>query len=65
LTSRLASLARRKARNLGLLLVYALIVFLLASVMLFTHALRQAATPGSRRRAGSRSCSAWSPAATT
>jgi len=39
----LASLARRKAKNLGLLLVYALIVFLLASVMLFTHALRQAA----------------------
>jgi ABC-type lipoprotein release transport system permease subunit len=40
----LSSLARRKAKNLGLLLVYALIVFLLASVMLFTHALRQAAT---------------------
>ncbi|EXI67662.1 MAG: lipoprotein releasing system, transmembrane protein, LolC/E family [Candidatus Accumulibacter adjunctus] len=39
----LASLARRKAKNLGLLLVYSLIVFLLASVMLFTHALRQAA----------------------
>ena len=39
----LSSLARRKARNLGLLLVYTLIVFLLASVMLFTHALRQAA----------------------
>ncbi|EXI73891.1 MAG TPA: FtsX-like permease family protein [Candidatus Accumulibacter phosphatis] len=39
----LASLARRKAKNLGLLLVYALIVFLLASVMLLTHALRQAA----------------------
>jgi ABC-type lipoprotein release transport system permease subunit len=39
----LSSLARRKAKNLGLLLVYALIVFLLASVMLFTHALRQAA----------------------
>ncbi|HRD89450.1 MAG TPA: FtsX-like permease family protein [Accumulibacter sp.] len=38
-----ASLARRKAKNLGLLLVYSLIVFLLASVMLFTHALRQAA----------------------
>ncbi len=40
----LSSLARRKAKNLGLLLVYALIVFLLASVMLFTHALRQVAT---------------------
>ncbi|PWB58806.1 MAG: ABC transporter permease [Nitrosomonadales bacterium] len=39
----LASLARRKIRNLGLLLVYALIVFLLASVMLFTHALRKEA----------------------
>lgn len=39
----LASLARRKVRNLGLLLVYALIVFLLASVMLFTHALRKEA----------------------
>ena len=39
----LSSLARRKAKNLGLLLVYTLIVFLLASVMLFTHALRQAA----------------------
>ncbi|MFZ4538336.1 ABC transporter permease [Propionivibrio sp.] len=39
----LASLARRKAKNLGLLLVYTLIVFLLASVMLFTHALRHEA----------------------
>ena len=39
----LASLARRKGRNLGLLLVYAVIVFLLASVMLFTHALRHEA----------------------
>ena len=36
----LASLARRKAKNAGLLLVYALLVFVLASVMLFTHALR-------------------------
>jgi ABC-type antimicrobial peptide transport system permease subunit len=39
----LSSLARRKAKNLGLLLVYALIVFLLASVMLFTTALRKEA----------------------
>lgn len=39
----LAALLRRKAKNLGLLAVYAAIVFLLASVMLFTHALRQEA----------------------
>jgi ABC-type lipoprotein release transport system permease subunit len=39
----LSSLARRKAKNAGLLLVYALIVFLLASVMLFSHALRREA----------------------
>lgn len=39
----LASLARRSGKNLGLLLVYSLIVFMLASVMLFTHALRQEA----------------------
>ncbi len=36
----LASLARRKARNLGLLGVYTLLVFVLASVALYTHALR-------------------------
>ena len=36
----LASLARRKLKNAGLLLVYTLIVFLLASVMLYTSALR-------------------------
>jgi ABC-type lipoprotein release transport system permease subunit len=36
----LASLWRRPGKNLGLLLVYTLIVFLLASVMLFTQALR-------------------------
>ena len=36
----LASMARRKARNLGLLGVYALLVFVLASVALYTHALR-------------------------
>jgi ABC-type antimicrobial peptide transport system permease subunit len=38
-----SSLARRKAKNLGLLAIYTLIVFLLASVMLFTHALRREA----------------------
>ena len=36
----LASLARRKAKNLGLWLVYTLLVFVLASLMLFTQALR-------------------------
>jgi ABC-type lipoprotein release transport system permease subunit len=40
----LASLARRKTKNLGLLLVFALLVFVLASVMLFTSALRHEAT---------------------
>ncbi|MBM3392182.1 MAG: FtsX-like permease family protein [Betaproteobacteria bacterium] len=39
----LASLARRKTKNLGLLLVYTLLVFVLASVSLYTHALRQEA----------------------
>ena len=39
----LASLARRKTRNLGLLLVYTVLVFMLASVTLYTHALRQEA----------------------
>ena len=39
----LSSLLRRKSKNFGLLLVYTLIVFLLASVMLFTHALRKEA----------------------
>ena len=39
----LSSLLRRKTKNLGLLLVYTLIVFILASVMLFTHALRSEA----------------------
>lgn len=36
----LKSLWRRKAKNLGLLTVYSLIVFMLASVMLFAHALK-------------------------
>ncbi|MCP4992288.1 MAG: FtsX-like permease family protein [Gammaproteobacteria bacterium] len=39
----LSSLMRRKGKNFGLLLVYTLIVFMLASVMLFTHALRKEA----------------------
>lgn len=39
----LSSLLRRKGKNLGLLAVYSLIVFMLASVMLFTHALRSEA----------------------
>lgn len=40
----LSSLLRRKGKNLSLLLVYALLVFLLASVMFFTHALRKEAS---------------------
>jgi ABC-type lipoprotein release transport system permease subunit len=36
----LSSLLRRKGKSFGLLLVYALIVFMLASVTLFSHALR-------------------------
>ena len=36
----LASLARRKTKNIGLLLAYTLLVFVLASLALFTHALR-------------------------
>ncbi len=39
----LSSLARRKRKNISLILVYTGIVFLLASVMLFTHALKQEA----------------------
>ena len=40
----LSSLARRKVKNLGTLFLYTAIVFLLASVMLFTQALwREAA----------------------
>ena len=39
----LASLARRKTKNLGLLLVYTLLVAVLASLTLFTHALRSEA----------------------
>ena len=39
----LASLARRKSKNIGLLAVYALLVFALASVGLFANALRSEA----------------------
>jgi len=39
----LASLARRKTKNIGLLAAYALLVFALASLALFTQALRQEA----------------------
>ncbi len=39
----LASLSRRKAKNLGLLFIYTLLVFVLASVALYTHALRSEA----------------------
>lgn len=39
----LSSLLRRKGKNFGLLLVYTLIVFMLASVMLFTESLRKEA----------------------
>ena len=40
----LASLARRKTKNLGLLLAYTVLVFVLASLMLFTQALRSEAS---------------------
>lgn len=39
----ISSLGRRKGRNFGLLIVYAAIVFALASAMLFSHALRHEA----------------------
>jgi putative ABC transport system permease protein len=39
----LSSLARRKAKNLSLLAVYALVVFALASVLFYTRALREQA----------------------
>ncbi len=39
----LSSLFRRKGKNAALALVYVLIVFLLASVMFFTHAIKQEA----------------------
>ena len=39
----LSSLLRRRGRNLGLLVVYSLLVFVLASAMLYSHALRREA----------------------
>ena len=39
----LSSMARRKVKNFGILFLYTLLVFLLASVMLFAHALRREA----------------------
>lgn len=39
----LSSLLRRKGKNIGLLLVYVSIIFMLASVMLFSHSLRKEA----------------------
>src|SRR5690606_23299251 len=38
------SVARRKGKSLGLLVVYTLLVFVLASVALYTHALRNETT---------------------
>jgi ABC-type lipoprotein release transport system permease subunit len=40
----LSSLARRKGKNIALILAYVLVVFLLASVTLFTHALKTEAS---------------------
>lgn len=39
----ISSLARRRVKNVSLVAIYTLMVFLLASVMLFTHALRREA----------------------
>ncbi|NVK19625.1 MAG: FtsX-like permease family protein [Methylocystaceae bacterium] len=39
-----AGLLRRKVRNLGLMAVYSCVVFILATVMLFTHSLRKEAS---------------------
>ena len=40
----LSSLLRRKKKNAALVLVYTLVVFLIASVMLFTHSIRREAS---------------------
>ena len=40
----LSSLLRRKRKNAALILVYTLVVFLIASVMFFTHAIRKEAS---------------------
>ncbi len=39
----LSALSRRKGRNLTLFIVYALVIFMLASVMFFSHAIRREA----------------------
>jgi hypothetical protein len=60
-----SSLARRKGKSLGLLLVYTLLVFVLASVSLYTHACARK-PPGCWRHSPEVDrCSAWWPAATT
>jgi competence protein ComGC len=40
----LSSLLRRKRKNAALILVYTLVVFLIASVMFFTHSIRKEAS---------------------
>jgi len=40
----LSSLVRRKGKNMALVVVYTLVVFLLASVMLFTHSIKREAS---------------------
>jgi len=40
----LSSLMRRKGKNMALVVVYTLVVFLLASVMLFTHSIKKEAS---------------------
>ena len=40
----LSSLLRRKGKNLALLFVYSLVVFMLGSVLLFTHAIKKEAS---------------------
>lgn len=40
----LSSLLRRKGKNVALIVVYTLVVFMLASVMLFTHAIKREAS---------------------
>ncbi len=39
----LSALMRQKGKNLALILVYTLVIFLIASVLLLTHAIRQEA----------------------
>lgn len=40
----LSSLVRRKGKNIALVMVYTLVVFILASVMLFTHSIKREAS---------------------